>query len=88
MAQLDALYEKEGRRPKLSQMVDLSAVGLLSATQTRLDSMYEKKRLPKLSQSFDLSAFGLSEPAQAQLDSLFEKSKSYSFFSFEQGRSA
>ena len=81
VAQLDALYEKEGRRPKLSQMVDLSAVGLLSATQTRLDSMYEKKRLPKLSQSFDLSAFGLSEPAQAQLDSLFEKSKSYSFFS-------
>ena len=43
LAQLDALYEKEGQRPKLSQMVDLSAVGLLSATQARLDSMYEKR---------------------------------------------
>ena len=61
LAQLDALYEKEGQRPKLSQMVDLSAVGLFSATQARLDSMYEKKRSPKLSH-MDLSAFGLSRP--------------------------
>ena len=43
LAQLDALYEKEGQRPKLSQMVDLSAVGLLSATQARLDSTVRKK---------------------------------------------
>ncbi|MDE2735843.1 MAG: TlpA disulfide reductase family protein [Gemmatimonadota bacterium] len=80
VAQLDALYEKEGRGFKLSQMVDLSAVGLLSAAQVRLDSMYEKKRRPKLSQSFDLSVFGLSETDQARIDALFEKSKSYSFF--------
>ena len=40
LAQLDALYEKEGQWPKLSQMVDLSAVGLFSATQARLDSIY------------------------------------------------
>ena len=79
VAQLDALYEKEGPL-KLSQRVDLSAVGLLSDAQARLDSMYKKKRLPKLSQSFDLSVFGLSETAQAQIDSLYEKSKSYSFF--------
>ena len=81
VAQLDALYEKEGRGFKLSQMVDLSAVGLLSAAQARLDSMYEKKRRPKLSQSFDLSAFGLSETDQARIDSLYEESKSYSFSS-------
>ena len=81
LAQLDALYEKEGRRSKLSQMVDLSAVGLLSDAQARLDSVYEKKRLPKLSQSFDLSVFGLSEADQARIDSLYEKSKSYSFSS-------
>ena len=80
VAQLDALYEKEGRRSKLSQMVDLSAVGLLSDAQVRLDSMYEKKRRPKLSQSFDLSVFGLSETDQARIDSLYEKSKSYGFF--------
>jgi len=80
LAQLDALYEKEGQQPKLSQMVDLSAVGLLSATQARLDSIYEKKKSPKLSQMFDLSAFGLPQTAQAELDSFFEKSgRSYGF---------
>ena len=82
LAQLDALYEKEGQRPKLSQMVDLSAVGLLLATQARLDSMYEKKRPLKLSEMFDLSAVGLSQTAQAELDSFFEKSGgSYGFTS-------
>ena len=80
LAQLDALYEKEGPL-KLSQMVDLSAVGLLSDAQARLDSVYKKKRSPKLSQSFDLSVFGLSENAQAELDSLYEKSGSYGFTS-------
>ena len=87
VAQLDALFEKEGPL-KLSQMVDLSAVGLLSAAQVRLDSMYKKKRLPKLSQSFDLSVFGLSETAQARIDSLHEKSKSYSFFSSNEVKDA
>ena len=82
LAQLDALYEKEGQQPKLSQEVDLSAIGLLSATQARLDSIYEKKKSPKLSQMFDLSAFGLSQTAQAELDSFFEKSgRSYGFIS-------
>ena len=80
VAQLDALYEKEGPL-KLSQMVDLSAVGLLSAAQARLDSVYKKNRRPKLSQSFDLSVFGLSENAQAELDSLYKKSGSYGFTS-------
>ena len=87
VAQLDALYEKEGPL-KLSQMVDLSAVGLLSAAQVRLDSMYEKNRRPKLSQSFDLSVFGLSEADQARIDSLHEKSKSYSFFSSNEVKEA
>ena len=88
VAQLDALYEKEGRRSKLSQMVDLSAVGLLSEAQSRIDSVYEKKRLPKLSQSFDLSVFGLSETDQARIDSLYEKSKSYSFFTSNEVKEA
>ena len=82
LAQLDALYEKEGWQPKLSQMVDLSAVGLLLAAQARLDSMYEKKKPLKLSEMFDLSAVGLSQTAQAELDSFFEKSgRSYGFTS-------
>ncbi len=88
VAQLDALYEKEGRRSKLSQMVDLSAVGLLSDAQSRIDSVYEKKRLPKLSQSFDLSVFGLSETDQARIDALYEKSKSYSFSSSSEVKEA
>ncbi len=77
--QLDSLYEKDGRRPRLSKMVDLSAVGLLQSAHARLDSMYEKKRHPKLSQQFDLSVFGLSETTEDQLDSLYEKSRSWSF---------
>ena len=82
LAQLDALYEKEGQRPKLSQMVDLSAVGLLSATQARFDSLYEKKRSPKLSHMLYLSAFGLSQTAQAELDSFFERNgRSYTTIS-------
>ena len=86
VAQLNALYEKEGQRPKLSQMVDLSVVGLLSATQARLDSIYERKRSLKLSQMFDLSALGLSQAAQAEFDSFFEKSgRSYGFTSSKEG---
>ncbi len=81
-AQLDSLYEKEGRRPSLSKMVDLSVVGLLQAAQAQLDSLYEKKRSLRLSQMLDLSAFGLSQTAQTELDSFFEKSgRSYSFSS-------
>ena len=73
-AQLDSLYEKEGRRPKLSQMVNLSAVGLSPASQAHLESLYEKKKALKLSQMFDLSAVGLSQTGQAELDAFFEKS--------------
>ncbi len=73
-AQLDSLYEKEGRRPKLSQMVNLSAVGLSPASQAHLESLYEKKNALKLSQMFDLSAVGLSQTVQAELDAFFEKS--------------
>ena len=87
VAQLDALYEKEGPL-KLSQMVDLSAVGLLSDAQARLDSVYKKKRRPKLSQSYDLSVFGLSEADQARIDSLHEKSKSYGFSSSSEVKEA
>ena len=78
-AQLDSLYEEEGRRPKLSKMVNLPAVGLSPPTQAQLDSLYEENKSLKLSQMFDLSAFGLSQTAQAELDSFFEKSgRSYS----------
>ena len=74
-AQLDSLYEKDGRQPVLSKVVDLSVVGLSANAQAQLDSLYEKDgRWLKLSEQYDLSAFGLSESAQAQLDSLYEKS--------------
>ena len=74
-AQLDSLYEKDGRQPVLSKMVDLSVVGLSASAQVQLDSLYEKDgRWLKLSEQYDLSAFGVAESAQAQFDSLYEKS--------------
>ena len=74
-AQLDSLYEKEGRQPVLSKMVDLSAFGVSASAQAQVDSLYEKEgRWLKLSERYDLSAFGVAESAHAQLDSLYEKS--------------
>ena len=73
-AQLDSLYEKDGRWPLLSKMVDLEGIGLLQAVQAQLDSLYKKKGKPRLSQMFDLAKMGLSQAAQARLDSFFEKS--------------
>ena len=75
-AQLDSLYEKDGRHPVLSKMVDLSAFGVAASAQAQLDSLYEKDgRWLKLSEQYDLSAFGVAASAQAQLDSLYEKSE-------------
>ena len=72
-AQLDSLYEKDGRWPLLSKMVDLEGIGLLQAVQAQLDSLYEKKGKPRLSQMFDLAKLGLSETAQARLDSFSKR---------------
>ena len=74
-AQLDSLYEKDGRQPVLSKMVALSAFGISASAQAQVDSLYEKDgRWLKLSERYALSAFGVSASAQAQLDSLYEKS--------------
>ncbi|MDE2812480.1 MAG: TlpA disulfide reductase family protein, partial [Gemmatimonadota bacterium] len=85
-AQLDSLYEKEGRQPVLSKMVDLSAFGVAASDQSQLDSLYEKEgRWLKLSERYDLSAFGVAESAHAQLDSLYEKSeRSLNFYWFSE----
>ena len=85
-AQLDSLYEKEGRQPVLSKMVDLSAFGVSASGQAQLDSLYEKEgRWLKLSERYDLSAFGVAESAHAQLDSLYEKSdRSLNFYWFSE----
>ena len=59
-AQLDSLYEKEGRQPVLSKMVDLSSFGVSASDQAQLDSLYEKEgRWLKLSERYDLSALAL-----------------------------
>ena len=74
-AQLDSLYERDGRQPVLSKMVNLSAFGVAASAQAQVDSLYEKDgRWLKLSEQYDLSAFGVAASAQAQLDSLYEKS--------------
>ena len=87
-AQLDSLYEKDGRQPVLSKMVDLSVVGVSASAHAQLDSLYEKEgRWLKLSELYDLSAFGVSASAHAQLDSLYEKSDrslNYYWFSEEE----
>ena len=85
-AQLDSLYEKDGRQPVLSKMVDLSAVGVAESAHAQLDSLYEKEgRWLKLSERYDLSAFGVAEDAHAQLDSLYEKSdRSLNFYWFSE----
>ena len=85
-AQLDSLYEKEGRQSVLSKMVDLSAFGVSASAQAQLDSLYEKEgRWLKLSERYDLSGFGVAESAHAQLDSLYEKSdRSLNFYWFSE----
>ena len=85
-AQLDSLYEKEGRQPVLSKMVDLSVFGVSASAQAQVDSLYEKEgRWLKLSERYDLSAFGVAESAHAQLDSLYEKSdRSLNFYWFSE----
>ena len=86
-AQLDALYEKDGRQPVLSKMVDLSGFGVSESAQAQLDALYEKDgRWLKPSERYDLSGFGVSESAQAQLDSLYEKSgRSFRITSLSEG---
>ena len=58
--------------PKLSAMVDLSAIGLSLAAQAELDSLYEHRQPLRLSKKIDLAGLGLSEAVQAQLDSVYK----------------
>ncbi|MCY3792257.1 MAG: TlpA disulfide reductase family protein [Gemmatimonadetes bacterium] len=69
-------------KPKLSAMVDLSAVGLSPAAQAELDSLYEHREPLRLSEKIDLASLGLSDAVQAQLDSVYkykERRNSYLF---------
>ena len=63
--------ESFSRTLKLSEMVDLSAVGLSPASQAQLDSLYEHRQPLRLSAKVDLSGLGLSAAVQAQLDSIY-----------------
>ncbi len=63
------------RRPKLSEMYDLSALELSAETVAQLDALDEKAGRPKLSQLVDLSAVGLLVAAQARLDSVYENKR-------------
>ena len=62
-------------KPKLSKMVDLSAVGLSPAALAQLDSLYEHREPLRLSEKIDLASLGLAEAVQAQLDSVYEYKK-------------
>ena len=55
----------------MSEKVDLSGMGLSSASQAQLDSMYEHRQPLRLSEKVDLSGLGLSAAVQAQLDSIY-----------------
>ena len=63
------------RRPKLSEMYDLSGLELSEETVVQLDALYEKEGPLKLSQMVDLSAVGLLSAAQARLDSVYKKNR-------------
>ena len=63
--------ESFSKTPKLSELVDLSAVGLSSAAQAQLDSLYEHRQPLRLSEKIDLSGLGLADAIQAQLDSTY-----------------
>ena len=63
------------RRPKLSEMYDLSGLELSEETLARLDALYKKEGPLKLSQMVDLSAVGLLSAAQARLDSMYKKKR-------------
>lgn len=84
-AQLDSRTSGSGRQPRLSQMINLSKLGLSAATQSRLDSLYANRRSLRLSEIFDLSQFRLSV-ARAELDSFYERSdRSYRIVSSSAG---
>ena len=72
-AQLDSSTSGSGRQPRLSQMINLSKLGLSAATQARLDSLYANRRSLRLSEIFDLSQFRLSA-TRAEIDSFYERS--------------
>ena len=63
------------RRPKLSEMYELSGLELSEETVVQLDALYEKEGPLKLSQMVDLSAVGLLSAAQARLDSVYKKNR-------------
>ena len=72
-AQLDSSTSGSGRQPRLSQMINLSKLGLSAATQARLDSLYANRRSLRLSEIFDLSQFRRSA-ARVEIDSFYERS--------------
>ena len=63
------------RRPKLSEMYDLSGLELSEEILAQLDALYEANRRPSLSQMVDLSAVGLLLAAQVRLDSVYEEKR-------------
>ena len=86
-AQLDSLYEKEGRQPVLSKMVDLSAVGVAESAHAQLDSLYEKGG--PMAQAIRAVRFvgvwRCGKVPTRKLDSLYEKSdRSLNFYWFSE----
>ena len=66
------------RRPRLSDMYDLSALGLADSVRTRLDSLYKKDGWrPALTRVVDLSSLGFSDSLRTRLDSLYDADGRY-----------
>ena len=62
--------------PRLSEKVDLAALGLSGVAQTELDSLYEHRGRVPLSEKVDLSGLGLSAATRTRLDSLYADTES------------
>ena len=66
------------RSPRLSDMYDLSALGLSDSVRTRLDSLYKKDGWrPALTKMVDLSSLGFSDSLHTRLDSLYDADGRY-----------
>ena len=62
--------------PRLSEKIDLAALGLSGVAQTELDSLYEHRGRVPLSEKVDLSGLGLSAATRTRLDSLYADTES------------
>ncbi len=61
------------RTPELSELVDLSGLGLSRSARAEIDSLYKHRQTLKLSEKLNLSQIGLERAVRVQLDSIYAR---------------